>query len=201
MLSPPPHSHLLSPLPMPPTSSPTQPSGSKFVTVMAWICIGLGAMNIASGLLQALLLLISSPAVTVQRLSESAGLNLPPLLTWAINHLGLLNFLSILLSALFTWISYGLLKRFEWARLSFIALLILSAIGFFIGADLFLRALAWVNVSYTAGVVEMDDPMNQMQQVMRYTLYTSAVMIAALHGWIAYLLCRPTIRAEFKRHY
>ncbi|MDR2872092.1 MAG: hypothetical protein LBV45_06155 [Xanthomonadaceae bacterium] len=168
---------------------------------MAWICIGLGAMNIASGLLQALLLLISSPAVTVQRLSESAGLNLPPLLTWAINHLGLLNFLSILLSALFTWISYGLLKRFEWARLSFIALLILSAIGFFIGADLFLRALAWVNVSYTAGVVEMDDPMNQMQQVMRYTLYTSAVMIAALHGWIAYLLCRPTIRAEFKRHY
>ncbi|MFT4255466.1 MAG: hypothetical protein QM599_00635 [Pseudoxanthomonas sp.] len=176
-----------------PPRLPAAASRSAFVTVMAWISLAMGALGVASGLMQALTLPLLRPETMLQPLQQ-AGVELPPALLWMFAHLQALNLLSLLSSALFAWVSWGLLQRREWARLAFIAFLLLGALGGFAGAALFGHVIEWMNRQ--GG--DIDPMLASMQRAMRAVLWVCALLVAALHGWIAWKLCQPAVRAEFR---
>ncbi|MFT3754871.1 MAG: hypothetical protein QM769_02815 [Pseudoxanthomonas sp.] len=178
----------------PPRLSSTLPP-STFVTAMAWISLAMGVLGVVSGLMQALMLPWLRPDTMLQPLQQ-AGVELPPALIWVFGHLQVLNLLSLLSSALFTWVSWGLLQRREWARQGFIGFLLLGALGGFGGLLLFGRAVDWMNRQ--GG--DIDPVLASMQYAMWIVLLGSAVLVAALHGWIAWKLCRPAVRTEFHGH-
>ena len=169
---------------------------SQFVTAMAWISIALGVLGTVSGLMQAALL----PALPVEALLQplqGADATLPPALAWTFGHLQLLNLLSLLSSALFAWVSWGLLKRREWGRLGFIAFLVLGALAGIVGAAWFGHVLDGLGT--LDGGENVDPLLQSLQSAMRTMMWLGAVMVVVLHGAIVWKLCAPAIRAEFVR--
>jgi len=158
---------------------------------MAWISIALGVLGAASGLLQAAML-PALPIDTLLQQVDEAGAALPPALAWLFGHLQLINLLSLLSSALFAWVSWGLLKRREWGRLGFIAFLALGALGGFIGAAWFGHVLDGLG-----GDGDVDPLLQSLQSAMRTLMWLGAVAVALLHGAIIWKLCTLQVRAEF----
>lgn len=169
---------------------------SSFVTVMAWISIALGAMGVASGLLQAAML----PSLPMDRFMQelaAAGMALPPLLQRIFAHLQLLNAVSLLGSALFAWVSWALLQRREWARLAFIGFLALGVLGGIAAVVAMQPMLDWANSA--SGMAEIDPLLRGVQSAMKAAAWLSVLLVAVLHGAIIWKLCTPAIRAEFSR--
>lgn len=172
---------------------------SEFVTIMAWISLALGLAGVASGIVQGVMLLAVPADRMVQDLlaMTAPGVELPPALRWTFAHLGLLNFLSLLSSALLTVVSYGLLKRFEWGRLGFMLFLAASALAGLLGALAFVDVLAQASGMAGADIAEIDPAFHRLQSAMKVAMVVAALLVAVLHGAIIWKLCRPEIRAEF----
>ena len=172
---------------------------SEFVTVMAWISLALGLMGVASGIMQGVMLL----AVPADRmLHDLLGViapeaQLPSAMLWIFGNLGLLNFLSLLSSALFAVVSYGLLKRFEWGRVGFVLFLAASALVGLFGAAVFVHFLSLASGMTGAEIAEIDPAFQSLQSAMKVAMIVAALLIAVLHGAIIWKLYRPDIRAEF----
>ena len=175
---------------------------SEFVTIMAWISLAFGLVGVASGIIQGVMLLAMPADRMLQDLLGAIApeAQLPSAMLWIFGNLGLLNFLSLLSSALFAAVSYGLLKRFEWGRMGFVLFLAASAlIGVFGAARL--RPLP------VPGQRRHDrhrDHRNRphfpsLQSAMKMAMIVAALLIAVLHGAIIWKLYRPEIRAEFTR--
>jgi hypothetical protein len=174
---------------------------SEFVTVMAWISLALGVAGVASGIVQGVMLL-SMP--TDRMLHDFLGVvapeaQLPSAMLWLFGNLGLLNFLSLLSSALFAVVSYGLLKRFEWGRVGFVLFLATSALIGILGAAVFVHFLSLANGMTSAEIAEIDPVFQSLQSAMKTAMVVAALLIVVLHGAIIWKLYRPEIRAEFAR--
>ena len=181
----------------PPVAPPALPARSSFVTGMAWISIALGVLGAVSGLLQAAML----PALPLDAMMQSlagAEMALPPALAWLFSHLQLLNLLSLLSSALFAWVSWGLLQRREWGRRGFIAFLVFGALAGIVAAAWCGRVLDGMDAG-AAHAGDIDPLLAQLQAAMRATLWVAAAAVALLHGAIVWKLCTPLVRAEFVR--
>jgi hypothetical protein len=163
---------------------------NQFVTFMAWISIVLGALGVVSGLAQAATLPMMSATSLLQPL-DGTDMTVPPALAWVFDHLQLLNWLSLLSSALFTWVSWALLKRREWARKAFIALLAFGALSAIAGA--FWCGHLFDNI----GDTDIDPLFAQMQAMLRMMMWLGAFAISLLHAGIIWKLCAPQIREEF----
>jgi len=178
------------------------PQRSEFVTVMAWISLALGVAGVASGIVQGVMLLAMP---TDRMLHDFLGAvapeaQLPPAMLWVFGNLGLLNFLSLLSSALFAVVSYGLLKRFEWGRVGFVLFLAASALLGLSGAAVFVHFLALASGGMTAAeIADIDPAFQSIQSAMKVVVIVAALLIAILHGAIIWKLYRPGIRAEFTR--
>jgi hypothetical protein len=177
------------------------PARSEFVTVMAWISLALGLMGVASGIMQGVMLL----AMPADRMAQdllgvvAPETQVPPAIPWIFGNLGLLNFLSLLSSALFAAVSYGLLKRFEWGRVGFALFLAASALAGILGAAVFVHFLSLAYGMTGAEIAEIDPAFQSMQSAMKVAMVLAALLIAVLHGAIIWKLYRPEIRAEFSR--
>lgn len=169
---------------------------SPFVNVLGWVSFALAALGVVSGLMQAAMLPALQPESLLQALGDG-GMALPPAMRWLFEHLQLLNGASTLLSALFAWASWDLLKRREWARRAFIAFLVLGAAGGFAGAALFSHSLEWMVGTDPLAAGEIDPLFAKMQEAMKAAGIVSAILVALLHGAIVWKLCTPAVRAEF----
>ncbi|GAB2499784.1 membrane protein [Pseudoxanthomonas sangjuensis] len=169
---------------------------SPFVNALGWVSFALAALGVVSGLMQAAMLPALQPESLLQALGDG-GMALPPALRWTFEHLQLLNGASTLLSALFAWVSWDLLRRREWARRAFIAFLVLGAAGGFAGAALCLHALDWAAAQNPMDAGELDPLFASLQSATRVVAIGSASLVALLHAAIVWKLCAPAIRAEF----
>ena len=177
------------------------PQRSEFVTVMAWISLALGVAGMASGIVQGMMLLAMP---TDRMLHDFLGViapeaQLPPAMLWVFGNLGLLNFLSLLSSALFAMVSYGLLKRFEWGRVGFVLFLAASALAGLSGAAVFVHFLSLTSGMAGADIAAIDPAFQSLQSAMKTAMVVAALLIAVLHGAIIWKLYRPEICAEFTR--
>lgn len=177
------------PAPASPPAAAAAAPRSSFVTVMATLSLALGALGGVSGLLQALAL-AALPGDALLGPFLAAGVPLPPVLRWTLDHLQALNLAGTLASVVMVGLSWGLLARREWGRRGFIALLVLAALANFV-------ALALLPSFAGAGNGLDDAAFRQVQQAMQAVLWAGALAVAVLHGWIVWMLCRPAIRAEF----
>ena len=177
------------------------PLRSEFVTVMAWISLALGVAGMASGIVQGMMLLAMP---TDRMLHDFLGViapeaQLPPAMLWVFGNLGLLNFLSLLSSALFAMVSYGVLKRFEWGRVGFVLFLAASALAGLSGAAVFVHFLSVAYGMNGTDIAAIDPAFQSLQSAMKTAMVVAALLIAVLHGAIIWKLYRPEIRAEFTR--
>lgn len=180
---------------------PTTPTRSSFVTVMAAISLALGGFGALGNLLQ-LLLAWTLPSASLAAGLLPPGTPVPAPLLWLDAHLAGLSLAGALLSAVLAWIAWGLLRRREWARQGFIAGLVLAALANFAGlplVDALFDGLLQGMAGPDADLRELQAMTHALRQILFWSCLASALLVAALHGWIAWKLCRPEIRAEFRR--
>lgn len=182
---------------MNPTASPAR---SSFVTVMAWLTLAVAALGVAGNGLQALLVLAFPQSADLSTLLPP-GTPQPAMLGWLARHMLALSLWSVAGSLLLGWVSWALLQRREWARLAFIALLVLAALANFACIPLAGSALSMVvpatGASSAEELARLQATVGPMLTVLRAMLWIASLAIAGLHGWIVWRLCRADIRAEF----
>ncbi len=176
------------------------PSRSPFVTITAWVSLALALLGVVTGVLQGVMLrALGQDRGLLDALAAGAGgLAMPPPVLWVFDHLGLLLLLSVLSSALWAAASWGLLKRREWGRFGFIVLLAAGALLAFAGAFAFDRLLAGLDARAGLDPAGIDPLLANMQAATRVVMYGGALLIALLHAAIAWKLCTPAVRAEFR---
>src|SRR5690349_830213 len=101
-------------------SAPPPLPASGFVTVLARISLVMAALGLAWALAQMFLALLM-PDAAVLRIAAQP--EVPPDLVWVLERRHVLSLALLLVSLLCLAVAWGLLKRREWARLAFIALL------------------------------------------------------------------------------
>jgi len=167
---------------------------SKFVTSLAWTSIIVSALGTFSSFVQLLLAKLLFTDEVVQQLTAAAPDDplVQAMATW-IPRLPMLSFLSFVAMAISLVASIGLLKRIEWARKLFIALLVLgiaSNIGVF-----FLQQHMTALVAGGDG----DAMVDQMLRTTRIMMGLLTVVLSVLLAWLAKRLMAPAIVAEFRR--
>lgn len=186
---------------MPPPPLPLPAARNQTIDAMAKLSLLLGVLSLLYSLGQALLLM-TLPDGAIEGVLREAGLSLPPLLQWCVTHALALSWLSALLSAGLCAASWALLQRRDWARRAFIVFLVVTA-----AANFAVLPLLWqlLDLLQAWAPQHAFDP-QQLQHDLalgRITLMVSgaltALVFAGLHGWLVYQLCRPALRAEFRR--
>lgn len=176
------------------------PVRSTFVTVLAWVFIGLaGFVTLISILQNIMLQLVFAPAMAQAHLPPMAG-PLPEASAWMLGHIAWFFRLILVLSATLLAASIGLLLRRNWARLLFITMLVLGIAYQAFGVVM----QWWVLGSMTDTMLpppnapaDVMHGMQAMMIVMRVFGVLFAVAISALFAWLIYRLTRPGVLAEF----
>ncbi|MFC3654494.1 hypothetical protein FZ025_10075 [Xanthomonas hyacinthi] len=186
---------------MPPPPLPA--ARNPMIDTMAKISLVVGVVWLLSALGQ-LALLALLPDDALQGVVLRIGITLPALLQWCLDHLLALSLLSALLALLFSAAAWGLLRRREWARLSFVAFLVGTALANFASLPLLWQFFGAMQqmlpeaMRHSADGAQLLGQLQTGRMVGIATATATALVFAALHGWIVYQLYRPTIRAEFR---
>ncbi len=189
---------------LPPPLPAAAPPGGNFVTLLAWISIALALLGLVYGLIQSIMGLLLPPDFYLRMLNPYGGEppQLPPLMHWIYTNTLLMGVLMGALSAIFLWVSWGMLKRREWGRKGFIAVLVLGTLWQF--ACLFaLPQFIEGMLAVQAGALPQGQTMPpELQGFMTGAMLMGglvALVFAALHVWIVYKLCTAAVRTEFAR--
>lgn len=172
---------------------------SSFVTGLSWFSIAFSCFAILMGAVQALLVFVAFKTgglgvimEEVARSGEMAGL--PWAVQFGFANLKLLALLPLVIGWTTLAVSIGLLRRRNWARLVFIAMLVVGTLATIGGTSFF-----WAEPSpfelpngeaYVSGVTKL-------MQTMSFLLFCLNVATVAFHAWIVWRLTRPPIRREF----
>ncbi|WP_372016802.1 hypothetical protein [Pseudoxanthomonas sp. 10H] len=181
-------------------NTPPALPATGFVTVLARISLVLAAIGLAWALAQmAGALLLSDDAVAYL----AARPEVPASVLWLLEHRHALSLAVLVLSALFLAVSWGLLRRREWARVAFVALLLASAAANFGGVALVGPFFDGLVGMYPPEFLDTPEG-RQFAAQMRFnrlsmlvTSVAGAVVFAGLHGWLAWKLGTAAVRAEF----
>lgn len=170
---------------------------SSFVTALAWTSIIVSAFGTFVTFVQTLLIhvLFSDDIVQQLRVDAPGDPLAQAMATW-IPRFPMLFGLMFVVSAISLVASIGLLKRVEWARKLFIALLVLG-IAWNVGA-LFVQqhVIAMMPVvPAEAGAPAVED----FIRVIRIVSGVMTLVLSVLLGWLAKKLMAPAIVAEFRR--
>lgn len=184
------------------TTPPPLPAATGFVTVLARISLVLAVLGVLWALVQALLLMLMPDTVVAQAAAQP---EVPAAVVWTLQHRNALALAVLGLAVLFLVVAWGLLKRQEWGRLGFIALLLAGAVANFAGLFLVNPFFDGLQGMFPAEMLDTPEGQRftaQMQFNRNMTFASGllgAVGIAALHGWIVWKLCTDAVRAEFQR--
>lgn len=173
---------------------------SSFITTLGRISLLLACLTLAGALGQAAVAVAISDATVARLVAEPA---MPPMLGWMLGQRRLLSLLGLLLALLFLASSWGLLKRQEWARWGFIAFLLVTAALNFAGLPLAGQVIDGMTGAFPAQFLDTPEGRDFMIQMRANRIVSmamatvTAVAFACLHGWLAWKLCTPQVRAEF----
>lgn len=182
------------------TTSAAAPRPSQFVTVMAQISIVLGIVGTVYGLLQAVVIAVLFGSESVRGVfAEIPAEGVPPFGQWLIAHLPAAGWGFMLMSVVFLAASVGLLKRYEWGRLLFIAFMLVGAAVNFLGVWMLDAVFEWLqSLPISAESAPVQAELAQLRITLLVATAGSAIVFAALHGWIVHQLCTRAVRSEFQ---
>lgn len=169
---------------------------SWFVTLTAWIFIVLAALACAAGVVQQATLASWGPdwqaSLNAEPLPALSGL-LMAYMSWVLGAAVLMSVATLVAAA-------GLLMRMEWARLSFIGLMLLAIVANLAGL--------WLQHEYVQSLVDATLQQGALPASARGVFggfVTAARLMAGLvtlflcagMGWIIRRLMSPMVRQEF----
>lgn len=181
-----------------PTPRP-RPRGG-FVTPLAWVSLLLGVVSAMSNLLQIVMIVLMPDAAA---LGLPEGITLPTSLQWLIDHALSLSVVGVVLSVAFAWLSWALLQRREWARVGFVAVLLVTALlnvgGLALIGPLFegVQAMLPADVVHSPEWPQLQARLQATRQVALLLTGLGVLVIGCLHAALAWRLCTPAVRAEF----
>ncbi|PPT59811.1 hypothetical protein [Xanthomonas arboricola] len=181
-----------------PTPRP-RPRGG-FVTPLAWVSLLLGVVSAMSNLLQIAMIVLMPDAAA---LGLPEGISLPTSLQWLIDHGLSLSVVGVVLSVAFAWLSWALLQRREWARVGFVAVLLVTALlnvgGLALIGPLFegVQAMLPADVVHSPEWPQLQARLQATRQVALLLTGLGVLAIGSLHAALAWRLCTPAVRAEF----
>ncbi len=188
-------------LPPPLPRAATRTGG--FVTVLGWVSLAMAVLGILYGAMQIVSGLMFPGNRYLRLLSGNGGEqpSLSPLMQWLYTHTLWMGVLMVALSLVLLLVSWALLKRREWGRKLFIALLVIGTLWQF--ASLFaLPQLIEGTLAMQAGALPPGQDMPpEIQAFMRGAMWLGgavSVVFAGIHAWLIWKLCTPQIRAQFQ---
>jgi hypothetical protein len=167
---------------------------SDFVTVLAWIFIALSGFATMISALQNLMVWLVFPLDRMRELqAEAAAQGMPAIPAALFGHIELWFGGVLAVSAVTLAAAIGLLRRKNWARLLFIAILALM-----IAFNLVALPMQWMIFD---GIPQVEHPelrgFGTMLLVMQIFSTILAAGFCVLFGWIIKRLLSPAIRREF----
>src|SRR5690606_1207948 len=123
---------------------------------------------------------------------------MPPVVVWMLEHVQVLVLGSVLVSAAKLACSIGLLKRRNWARLGFVALLGLAIACNLAGLVLQFEVIDVVREELRGEAAGGGPDLQGVVTVMMVMATVFALAYVALYAWIAKRLLSPAIAAEFR---
>jgi hypothetical protein len=180
-----------------PTPARTERSG--FVTAVAWVFIVIAGFATLISVLQNLMINFMFSAEEMKPAFQRAegDPNLPWFAAAVFQHVRLIFMAFFVVCGATLTAAIGLLRRLNWARKLFIALMVLGIvwnIGSIFFTFVFFSAMPAVT---TTAPPEFADQFDTMSKVMIVFNVVLAVLISILLGWIAKRLVSPSIRSEF----
>lgn len=179
------------------------PTRSTFVTVVAWIFLLLSGFGLAISLLQNLMIHLLFPPDAFEALAEGPlPPGMPPAAGWFLAHIRWVFALVLLPTVAVFVASLGLLRRREWGRRLFIAMMVFSIVlGF---ASLLFQGAMLVGMDEHFAQLAQHAPDHQPTPDPRLFLIGIGVFmllyatgVAAIQAWIIKRLMSPAIVAEF----
>lgn len=169
---------------------------STFVTVTAWIFIVLAGFTTFGALMQNLMVSLMFPTEEIVA-AVNRDPKAPPGMAIIFGHLKLILFLFLALCITTLTSSIGLLRRREWARKTFIAVLVLGILWMIGGFALQYFMMSSVNDMPGVSHASTDAQFGIMLKVIMGVGVLVSLFFVLLFGWIIKRLMSPEIRAEF----
>ena len=187
---------------LPPLPAQPRPGGS-FVTVIGWIAFALALLGALYGLTQVIGGLFMPKDIYLRMMNPGGqALTLPPLMEWFYTHTLLVGIVELALSALFAWVSWHVLKRRDWARIAFVAFLLLGMAWQFGSMWLMPQMVEGIMSAQSAMLPPGQHMPGEMRGIMRVAMMMGSavgLLIAALLGWVAWKFCTRRVREEFHK--
>ena len=175
------------------------PARSTFVTVLAWIFIVLAGFATVIGILQNIMIAVMFPASEMQQArNQAANAHLPGYGSVMFDHFQLIFFLFLLAFVATFVMAVGLLKRKNWARIGFIAVMGLGILWNLAGLVFMFYFLGAVpDMPVDAKSQALAEQFNTMRNVMFAFNLVFVGGFIALFGWIIKRLASGEVRREF----
>jgi hypothetical protein len=183
------------------TNQAAQASGrSTFVTVVAWTFIAIAGFASFIAVLQALMFVFVFPADQFPPPESAKGLGeMPAFFRFMFQHIKWLFVFFWTLSVVTLVCAIGLVRRKNWARLAFIAIMAIGIVWNLSGIWLQEQMMSSfpkppVQDPRTA---EFQAGFETMMTIMRFAMAAFAIAISALFAWIIKRLVSRSVKAEF----
>lgn len=179
------------------TDIPTSSPRSTFVTVVAWIFTVLGGFATLIAILQNVMITVMFPQ---EAMSEAANVQDAPVFAKFLMAHPQVFFGAFLVASAVTFISaVGLLKRQNWARLIFVAILALGIVWNLGGLALMFFALPPMPPVPRNAPANFPEGFDTMWKLMMGFSVAIALVFAGLFGWIIKRVCLPKLNVNSLR--
>ena len=168
--------------------SEPQVEKSAFVNVIAWLSIAGSALMSLIGVIQNILLYTVFPDFE----AEIPQIN--PTIDMIISNLDVFFGLFLVYSLFLLVASIGLLRRINWARVLFVALLVLSLVWMIGGFAM----VSGEDLMPNDPALAIDEEFGSFFTMLTYANYALNALIFAVTLWLAVKLCREPILSEFR---
>ena len=172
------------------------PVRSNFVTVLAWIFIAFAGFATFIALMQNVMINLMFPLDDIQARASMDAAKMPAFFAFAMDHIRWIFLTFLLVSATTLLAAIGLLRRWNWARLVFIAILGLGIVWNIGGIALQHVMMSSMPMPPNAPE-DFADGFDVMAKIIVVFSALMAIGFSVLYGWLIRRLFSPAIRAEF----
>jgi hypothetical protein len=187
---------------VPTSQAPTQvPRRSTFVTVVAWTFIAIAGFASFIAVLQALMFVFVFPADQFPPPESTRGLEeMPAFVRFMFQHIRWFFVFFWTLSVVTLVCAIGLLRRRNWARLAFVAIMVIGILWNLSGIWLqeqMMSSFPKPPPIHGPRAAEFDAGFETMMTIMRFAMAAFAIAMSVLFAWIIKRLVSRSARAEF----
>jgi hypothetical protein len=184
----------------PSNPAPQAPARSTFVTVVAWSFIAVAGFASFIAVLQALMFFFVFPADMFRTPESAKGLEeMPAFFRFMVQHIKWFFVFFWTLSVATLVCAIGLLRRKNWARVAFVAIMALGIVWNLSG--IWLQEQMMSSFSNTPvhdpRMAEFHSGFETMMTVMRVAMGIFSIAMSVLFAWIIKRLVSRSTRAEF----